>query len=163
MVLRIALANRGVPIERGREEVSGIDAGQGAERGNAVKACSPRSVKMMRFLTRATFQWVVTIAVPLLAFVGCASERELYKDTERMLIAAGFQVEPADTPEKLDQLKALPPHTLVPVRVGAGETIDYVYADPDVCHCLLVGNQKAYQAFGQLVVSKPPGSFRPIP
>jgi hypothetical protein len=118
---------------------------------------------MMRFLTRATFRRVVTVAVPLLACAGCASDSELHKDTERMLIAAGFQVEPADTPQKQEQLRALPPHTLLPVPVGAGETIDYVYADPDLCHCLFVGNSKAYQTFAQLVVRKPPASFRPIP
>jgi hypothetical protein len=32
--------------------------------------------------------------------------------------------------------------------------LGYVYADPDVCHCVLVGNPKAYQAFQQLSFQK---------
>jgi hypothetical protein len=80
---------------------------------------------------------VITVAVLLFANAGCSSESEQHQETERMLIAAGFHAEPADTPEKQAPLETLPPHTLVaePLRVGGSETRAYVYADPDVCHC----------------------------
>jgi hypothetical protein len=122
-------------------------------------------MRMTRFPARARLRRVITVAVLLFAYAGCSSESEQHKETERMLIAAGFHAEPADTPEKQAPLGTLPPHTLVaePLRVGGRETRAYVYADPDVCHCVLVGDEKAYQNFEQLVVSNPPASFRPIP
>jgi len=103
---------------------------------------------------------VVPAAVLLLVYAGCA-DRDPHRDTERMLIAAGFHMEPADTPEKQAQLKTFPPHTLhaQPLQAGGSETTGYVYADPDECHCVFVGDAKAYQTFARLAVSKPPGSF----
>lgn len=115
----------------------------------------------MRFPTRAAFQRVVTVAVLLLAYAGCDADRDLHKDTEQMLITAGFHMEPADTPEKEAQLKTFPPHTLLaqPLQAGGSGTTGYVYADPDECHCVFVGDAKAYQTFARLAASKPPGSF----
>jgi hypothetical protein len=65
-------------------------------------------------------------------------------------------MEPADTPERQAQLPSLPPHKLLLQRlhVGGKETIGYVYADPDICHCVFLGDAKAYQAFQQLAFQK---------
>ena len=73
-----------------------------------------------------------------------------------MLAAAGFEAHPADTPERQQQLAALPPHQLLmrPAPPGSREPVGYVYADPDYCHCLYVGDVHAYQAFERLVVEK---------
>jgi hypothetical protein len=51
------------------------------------------------------------IALPL---AGCAAiQRSEARDKEQLLAAAGFQAKPADTPEKLANLKAMPPRQLV--------------------------------------------------
>ena len=87
-----------------------------------------RSMRMTRFPARATLRRVIAVAVLLFAYAGCSSESEQHKETQRMLMAAGFHAEPADTPEKQGPLKTLPPHTLVaePQRVGGRETKAYV-------------------------------------
>ncbi len=64
---------------------------------------------------------------------------------EDMLAAAGFSLQPADTPSRLAALKALPPNKFV--RKGKGGTIVYVYGDPIVCKCVYFGSQQAYGAY----------------
>jgi len=50
-----------------------------------------------------------------------------------------------NTPELRTRLDLLPPHQILQ-RVYE-ETIRYVYADPDVCGCLYVGSQQAYDLY----------------
>src|SRR5687767_11955018 len=51
------------------------------------------------------------VALPL---AGCAAiQRSEAKDTEQLLAAAGFQAKPAETPEKLTNLRTMPPRKLV--------------------------------------------------
>ena len=64
---------------------------------------------------------------------------------ETNLSIAGFVVHRADTPDLQAKLDLLPPHQVLQ-RVH-GETIRYVYADPDVCDCLYVGTQHAYDLY----------------
>jgi hypothetical protein len=92
-------------------------------------------------------------AAALLVLAGCTAQ---VRDTEQMLGAAGFVPQPADTPEKQAELAALPPHRLLMqhLRTGGGETTAYVYADPDQCHCIYVGDAKAFQAYQQLAFQK---------
>jgi len=62
-----------------------------------------------------------------------------------MLTAAGFRPEAADTPERWARLNAAAPHRLVPTtRDGR---LVYIYADPDVCRCIYVGDASAYAAY----------------
>ena len=121
---------------------------------------------MMSFLSNVPFlatavasrRVAVALALTALALLcaGCASERARVEETEQMLAAAGFHVQPADTSERQAQLAALPPHKLLAqgLQVGGSETTGYVYADPDVCHCIYVGDEKAFQAFQQLAFQK---------
>jgi hypothetical protein len=90
----------------------------------------------------------------LLCCAACASTA--VEDTEQMLSAAGFQMRVADAPGKQAQMAALPPHRLVAQRLdtGGGESTGYVYADPDRCHCLYVGDPRAYQTFQRLAFQK---------
>jgi hypothetical protein len=94
------------------------------------------------------------LAAALLVAAGCASDK--VPETEQMLVAAGFQMEPADTPERQAELASLPPHRLLAqsLQVGGAPAVGYVYADPDHCHCLFVGDAKAYQSFQQLALQK---------
>ena len=90
------------------------------------------------------------IALPL---AGCAAiQRSEARDKEQLLAAAGFQAKPADTAEKLANLKAMPPRKLVS-QAKDGNFV-YSYADPDYCQCLYVGGPKEYAAYQRLAVEK---------
>ena len=106
---------------------------------------------------RETMRWTIPI-LPLvvalgLSVTGCASVRaHQTAETEQILAAAGFQVEPADTPERLAYLQTLTPRKVVPdVREGQPQ---YVYADPQTCKCLYVGDEPRYQKFQELSLQK---------
>jgi hypothetical protein len=62
-----------------------------------------------------------------------------------LFTAAGFVVRYADTPEKLEHLRRLPPDKLV-TRLRNGRKY-YVYADPTVCQCAYVGTAEAYRVY----------------
>jgi hypothetical protein len=90
------------------------------------------------------------IALPL---AGCAAiQRSEAKDKEQLLAAAGFQPKPADTPEKLANLRAMPPRKIVS-QAKDGKFV-YSYADPDYCQCLYVGGPNEYAAYQRLAVEK---------
>jgi hypothetical protein len=90
------------------------------------------------------------IALPL---AGCAAiQRSEARDTEQLLAAAGFQAKPADTPEKLANLRAMPPRQLVS-QAKEGKFV-YAYADPDYCQCLYVGGPQEYSAYQRLAVKQ---------
>src|SRR2546425_8735973 len=90
---------------------------------------------------------LTTIALSL---AGCAAlQARDTRATERMLGAAGFQLKPADTPEKLAHLQ-----TLTPGKIFRGEQNGepyYFYADRDGCKCLFAGTQQQYQKYRELV------------
>jgi hypothetical protein len=88
------------------------------------------------------------------ALGGCAAiERQDAVDTEKLLAAAGFQMRPADTPERQQDLANMPPRRLVVHRRQGAQTV-YTYADAQNCNCLYVGDAKAYDEFRRLAVSE---------
>jgi hypothetical protein len=96
--------------------------------------------------------WVLALTVGLAAY-GCASLREAdIRATEDMLAAAGFTMKPADTAEQAANLQSLPPHQLTLQRRNSEPY--YVYADPDVCRCVWVGNQQQFSRFQELRLQK---------
>jgi hypothetical protein len=80
-----------------------------------------------------------------ISIAACQTESQMVAHREDNLAAAGFIVSPANTPERQQMLRRLPPHTFVQ-RVN-GDVIHYVFADPLVCGCLYVGTQQAYDAY----------------
>ena len=87
-------------------------------------------------------------AASLLAlFLGCSTT----KQTENLLSAAGFNVMPANTPERQAHLKTLPPHKLTMV-VRDGKTY-YVYPD-QAQQVLYVGQQAQYDEYQKLRLQK---------
>jgi hypothetical protein len=98
--------------------------------------------------------WAGGLAVSALAaLAGCATlGGQDVRDTGRLLSAAGFEQRLADTPERQAQLAKLPPHQLTGQPHNG--TLDYVYADPTLCHCLYAGDQKAYQAYQKLLTEQ---------
>jgi hypothetical protein len=105
---------------------------------------------------RATANRALASGIVVLLGAGCETERDRVVRTEQMLAAAGFHMEPATTPEREAQLMALPPHRLLaqPLQVAGTATTGYVYADPDGCHCLYIGDEAAYQRFQRLALEK---------
>ena len=66
--------------------------------------------------------------------------------------AAGFHLEPADTPQKLADLQTLPARQVLPQT--RDDKTAYVYRDPSVCHCLYVGGESEYQQYQKLRLQK---------
>ena len=93
-----------------------------------------------------------TMAVGLLtalALSGCATlQRGEIASTEQLLLAAGFTMQPADTPERLAQLEAMPAHKLL-TRSEAGHAV-YAYADPGSCKCVYMGGPGEYSTYTEL-------------
>ena len=61
------------------------------------------------------------------------------------LIASGFKMVPANTPERQAALRQLPAQQFV--RRLRGDKVVFLYADPANCNCLYAGNVTAYAAF----------------
>jgi hypothetical protein len=85
--------------------------------------------------------------------VGCAAmRRHEARDTGDLLVAAGFRSKPADTPEREQRLRALPP--LKMVSQSKDGHLVYRYADPYSCDCLYVGDEQAYAEYKRLALKK---------
>ena len=86
------------------------------------------------------------LAVPMLLGAACAAiQRFEVRDTERMLVAAGFHMRLADTPELQEDLRSIPPCRIV--SRTKDRNVVYMYADPDNCHCVYVGGNKEYSEY----------------
>jgi hypothetical protein len=103
---------------------------------------------------------VVLALIAALPLAGCAAmQRGEAQDTERLLAAAGFQAQQADTPEKLANLRTMPPRKLV--SQSKGGNFEYAYADPDYCQCLYVGGPTEYAAYQRLAREEEIRLYRP--
>jgi hypothetical protein len=84
---------------------------------------------------------------------GCAAiQREEAQKTESILSASGFQMKPADTPDRIAHLQSLTPLKVVP-HTKDGRLL-YVYADPKSCKCVFVGDEQAYQRYQALAIKE---------
>ena len=83
-------------------------------------------------------------AIALLAMaLGCANTQH----TENLLSAAGFRTIVANTPERQQHLKTLPPEKMTLVQRNGKNY--YVYADPAHWQ-IFIGNPSQYQKYQQL-------------
>lgn len=69
-----------------------------------------------------------------------------------MLTAAGFHMRSADTVERHEDFRSIPPHRMVR-RTEDGNVV-YMYADPDTCRCVYVGTNKEYSEYERLRATK---------
>ena len=90
--------------------------------------------------------------IACVALAGCATPSQRVSNREDLLAAAGFDVHPANTPERQDALRRLPSNKFV--QQTRGDSMRYVYADPLVCACLYVGDQQAYGRYRQEVLQR---------
>lgn len=87
---------------------------------------------------------IAAVALVALA-LGCASGIH----TENLLSAAGFEMVPADTPQRQAHLKTLPAHE-ISMTQRDGKTY-FVYPDPPH-NVLYVGQQAQYNQYQKLLV-----------
>ncbi len=99
---------------------------------------------MRKNLKKALVNLTLVCAMAVLAFVvGCKTSQH----TENLLVAAGFKMKPATTPEMQEHLKALPSNKVTKV-LRDGKTY-YVY--PDVKqNVLYVGGLPQFQQYQKL-------------
>ena len=100
--------------------------------------------------------------VILLAGLACAFAGPLVAAqiaTDMRLSNAGFIMRPANTPEQHARLRQLPPRKFV-ARTKAGRRY-FLYADPDVCKCVFLGDERAMQAYRDMV--SPPQGVPTVP
>ncbi len=77
--------------------------------------------------------------------------REPVLAKESRLVAAGFSRVPAKNEAELSHLRLLPPHELSYYLDNGG--FRYRFADPDICRCVFVGDENAYQRYEQLRIA----------
>ena len=96
---------------------------------------------------------ILAVLAATIVLAGCATmrRREAW-DTGDLLATAGFDAKPADTPERIEQLRAMPPLKLL--SQSKNGHVVYRYADPYSCNCLYIGDEQAYREYRQLALSK---------
>ena len=98
-------------------------------------------------------KFIVLVLLVVVGAAGCATlQAAEIRSTEGMLAAAGFRVEPADTPEKQADLQQ--PSARALVRQTQDNQALYVYRDPIVCNCRYVGGEPEYQRYEKLRAEK---------
>jgi hypothetical protein len=91
-------------------------------------------------------RYIIVAAILIMLLAGCAANQEQEaQEMEHLLIAAGFQMKLADTPQKLAHLKTL--SQLEFIRHEREGQVNYLYADANDCKCIYKGDEKSYQRF----------------
>ena len=106
----------------------------------------PASIRNRMLVRRARI-----VAFLIFGLSGGADANQEGKDMK--LEDMGFVMRAADTPAQIDRLRQLPPRTFV-ARTKGGRRY-YLYADPDYCKCVFVGDELAMKNYRDLV-SPPP-------
>jgi hypothetical protein len=91
-------------------------------------------------------------AAALAASIMLAACAMAVSNKEDMLAAAGFKIQPANTPQRQAALRSMPPHKFSS-QVRSNRVV-WVYADPTVCNCLYLGDQQAYDTYRRLVFDR---------
>lgn len=94
--------------------------------------------------------------LPLVALAtllsGCALFNQMdAPSTEQSLVAAGFDVEPANTPQRQAALNSVTPYKLH--SVPSGNSMRYLFADPKQ-NIVYVGGPQEYAAYQKLLVKQ---------
>jgi len=110
-------------------------------------------------MNQTTMRWMragaamLALSSMVIAWAGCSAIRkDEAQSEENLLVAAGFTPKPADTPEKLAQLKSQP--ALKMQMHSQDGQLGYSYADPYNCKCLYVGGPEQYTKYKKLAVKQ---------
>jgi hypothetical protein len=85
------------------------------------------------------------MAASLCLTAGCSGSTQSNANKGDALIASGFKMVPANTPERQAALRQLPPQKFV--RKLHQDKVVFLYADPANCNCVYAGNLTAYSAY----------------
>src|SRR5919109_909009 len=80
--------------------------------------------------------WAGLLSLPLMA-----TESPAQLATEMKLDNAGFIMRVAKTPRQMERLRTIPARRMV-ARTKDGVR-HYLYADPEGCQCVMIGNERA--------------------
>jgi hypothetical protein len=109
-----------------------------------IKICLP--------IPRGPARWL--IAALAIALAGCtAIHKQQAAQTQPLLAAAGFELQMADTPERLATLQSVVPQRKV-FSVAAADGPRFVYADAEYCQCVYAGDQQAYERYQRMVIKQ---------
>ena len=96
---------------------------------------------------------ILLVLTTAIAVGGCAATRRHdARLTGDLLVVAGFKAKPADSPQRAQNLRAMPPLKMLS-QSKDGHTV-YHYADPYSCNCLYVGDAQAYAKYRSLALQK---------
>lgn len=96
--------------------------------------------------------FLLTIGAAATCFACAAIHKGEAIKTERLLAASGFQMQLADTPQKMAKLETMTQRKLVPHQKD-GMTF-FVYADALECKCVYAGGQQANERFQRLLIQQ---------
>ncbi|MDP1749584.1 MAG: hypothetical protein Q8L22_09005 [Reyranella sp.] len=85
------------------------------------------------------------VVATCLAMAACMPAPPVSASKEDLLSSSGFRTISLNTPAKLAAFKALPAHELSR-KTYKGKNV-WVYPDRDICGCLYIGSQSAYNAY----------------
>jgi hypothetical protein len=91
---------------------------------------------------------ILTLGAIGLTLAACQTPQEAVQQKEDLLAAAGFTLQPANSPKRIAAMTKLPPNKFV------RQTLVYVYADPAGCQCVYFGNQTAWSNYRASVFAK---------
>jgi hypothetical protein len=103
---------------------------------------------------RAVSVYVVVTAIIGIFLVGCATAPSGSTGNSQadLLAQAGFKAHPANSPEKMDYIKTLPPKKVV-LNQYNDKPLYLVCVDPDSKQCYL-GDEAAYERYKQLAIQQ---------
>ncbi|MFM2005844.1 MAG: hypothetical protein RLZZ09_1499 [Pseudomonadota bacterium] len=90
----------------------------------------------------------LTLALYLILTSCAAFDADESETVEENLLAAGFQMTPAENPEQIQSIESLPQRALTPQEKD-GKSL-YVYADLENCQCAYWGDKSAYDRYQRL-------------
>ena len=97
-------------------------------------------------------QSILALGAISLVLAACQTSQQAVQSKENQLAAAGFTLQPANSPKRIAAMNKLPPNKFV--RQTSGGTVVYVYADPAGCQCVYFGNQTAWSNYRASVFAK---------
>ena len=101
---------------------------------------------MRLFLTLGVIAAALAFGVPAAA--------QLQQEFDTRLRSAGFKVRPAATAQEIDLLRRAPARVMLS-RTEQGRRY-YVFADPDFCKCVFVGDEQALRTYRETSMSPNP-------
>jgi hypothetical protein len=120
--------------------------------GETTRMRDTGKIKMDERIKRHRNRWL--IAVLTIALAGCtAIQKRQAAQAQQLLEAAGFEMQMADTPERLAALQGVVPQRKV-FSVAGADGPRFVYADSEYCQCVYVGDQQANERYQRMAIKQ---------